>query len=182
MTPDNHKNYINAAKVLRINVGFILAQAVGYSSETQVEVPTPILVSDDLMLEHLYLSLKLTHAHGGVVVKGHAETSIETECSRCMDEIPLPIEYDFEEVFATNATIDTPYRVDDSTTIDLSPLVREESLLNVPMVTPVDDQKRCLFCERRFEDILREFGLKDDIDPRFEALRSLLRDQENTDE
>ncbi len=182
MTPENHRNYINAAKMLRINVGFILAQPVGSSSESQVEIPTPLLVSGDLILEHLYLSLRLTHAHHGVVVRGHAETSVETECSRCMDEIPLPIEFEFEEVFASDSTLDTPYRVDDSANIDLAPLLREETLLNIPMVTPVDEQKRCLFCERRFEDILREYGLIDDIDPRFEALRSLLTNQDDTEE
>lgn len=182
MTPNNHKNYINASKVLRLNVGFILAQPVGYTGEQQVEVPTPILVADDLVLEHLYISLRLTHAHGGLVVTGQVETSIETECSRCVDEIPLPIEFNFEEVFATNASIDTQYRVDDSSIIDLSPLIREESLLNVPMVTPVDEHKRCLFCERTFEDILREFGMSEDIDPRLEVLKGLLQDQENSED
>ena len=182
MTPDNHKNYIHASKVLRINVGFILAQAVGYTTENSVEVPSPVLIPEDLMLEHLYISLRLVHANGGIVVNGSVETSLETECSRCVDLIPLPITYEFEEVFGTNSSIDTPFRVDDGTTIDLAPLIREETVLNVPMVTPYDETNRCLFCERTFTDILREHGLADDIDPRFEALKALKDRLNNSDE
>lgn len=182
MTPDNHKSYINASKVLRINVGYILAQAVGYTTKSAIEVPSPVLISEDLMVEHLYISLRMSHAHGGVVVAGDVETSIFTDCSRCMDEIPLPIAFSFSEVFATKPTIATQFRVDDGTTIDLAPLVREEGLLHIPMVTPYDDQQRCLFCERTFDDILREYGLSDEIDPRFEALRALRDKLNNSDE
>jgi uncharacterized metal-binding protein YceD (DUF177 family) len=182
MTPENNKNYIHASKVLRINVGYVLAQAVGYTSESAIEVPSPVLISEDLIVEHLYMTLRLTHAHNGVVVEGQTETSVFTNCSRCVDEIPLPITFSFSEVFATKAGLETQFQVDDGTMIDLSPLIREEALLHIPMVTPYDENQRCLFCERTFDDILREHGLADDIDPRFEALKTLRDRLNNSDE
>lgn len=181
MTPDHNKNYIQASKVLRINVGYVLAQAVGYTSESSIEVPSPVLIADDLIVEHLYVSLRLTHAHSGVMVEGQTETSVFTNCSRCVDEIPLPITFAFSEVFASKPTLNTQFRVDDGTMIDLSSLIREEALLHVPMVTPYDENQRCLFCERTFDDILKEHGLGDEIDPRMEALRTLRNRLNNSD-
>jgi uncharacterized metal-binding protein YceD (DUF177 family) len=182
MTPDHNKNYIHASKVLRINVGYVLAQAVGYTSESAIEVPSPVLIAEDLIIEHLYMSMRLTHAHSGVMVEGQAETSVFTNCSRCVDEIPLPITFKFAEVFASKPTLDTQFKVDDGTSVDLTELVREEALLHIPMVTPYDENQRCLFCERTFDDILREHGLVDDIDPRFEALKTLRDRLNNSDE
>lgn len=172
MRPDNHKHYVNA-KVLRINVGYILSQTTGYSSETEIEVPTLLRVADDLTLGHFYATLRLTHAHGGVLVQGRAETSVLMECSRCVDEIWLPLGFDVEELFAGSTNLDTQYRVGEDYMMDLAPLIREEALLHVPMNTPTDTDGRCLFCERTMQDILREHGMSEEIDPRLEILKSL---------
>ncbi len=181
MTPEKHKSYVNASKVLRLNVGYILAQSVGFLRKTDIEVPSLLRVADDLIVGHFYASLRLSHTNGGVLVQGKVETSILTECSRCTDEIWLPVEFGIQELFSTNDTLATQYKVDDSIFIDLAPLIREEALLHVPMMTPADPQGRCLFCERTFADILREAGLGDDIDPRLEILKTL-RDRLNNSE
>lgn len=182
MTPEKHKSYVNASKVLRLNVGFLIVQSVGFHRDTDIEVPSLLRVADDLILGHFYASLRLSHTNGGVLVQGKVETSVLTECSRCTDEIWLPVEFDIQELFAINDTLATQYKVDDSNFIDLSPLIREEVLLHIPMVTPSDRQGHCLFCERTFEDILREAGLGDDIDPRLEILKTLRDRLNNSDE
>lgn len=177
MAPENHQHYVNA-KILRINVGYILAETIGYSRETEIEVPSLFRVSDDLMLGHFYATLRLSYAHGGVLVQGRVETSISNECSRCVDSIWLPVEFEIQELFASNANLDTEYRIGDDQILDLAPLVREEAILQVPMNTPTDNAGRCLFCERTFHDILREHGLAEEIDPRLEILKTL-RDRLN---
>ncbi len=177
MSPGQPKHYVNA-KVLRFNVGYITSQGVGFTRETDFEVPSLLQVSDDLIVGHLYAGLRLTHVHGGILVQGNVETSVMTECSRCVDEIWLPVEFEIQELFGINNNLDTQYQVDDSNFINLAPLIREEALLHVPMVTPTDQAGRCLFCERTFEDILQEHGLSRDIDPRLAVLKTL-RDKLN---
>jgi uncharacterized metal-binding protein YceD (DUF177 family) len=182
VAPENHKHYINA-KVLRINVGYILSQGIGFSRETEIEVPSLFRVAQDLMLGHFYATLRLSHLHGGILVQGRVETSVMMECSRCIDEIWLPVEFEVQELFASStANLNTEYKIGDDYVIDLAPLIREESLLHIPMTTPVDTEGRCLFCERTFHDILREHGLVDDIDPRLEILRTLRDRLNNSDE
>ncbi|NDJ85299.1 MAG: DUF177 domain-containing protein [Chloroflexi bacterium] len=176
MTPDNH-HYVSS-RILRLNVGYITSQNVGFSRETSIEVPSKLQVTTDLILGHMYATLRLSHAHGGILVQGTVETSVLTDCSRCAEAVWLPVEFEIQELFATNDDLDTEYRVDDSNFLDLGPLIREEALLSVPMVTPTDAENRCVICERTFGDVLREHGLGDDIDPRLEILRSL-RDQMN---
>lgn len=174
MTPA-HKGYVNA-KVLRINVGYITSEGVGYSRETEFEVPSRIRVSEDLILGHLYATLRLSHVHEGVLVQGKVESSVYDECSRCLDNIWLPIEFDIQELFATKASLDTEFHVDENGDLDLAPLIREEAFLQIPMATPSEPYGRCLFCERTFEEVLRDQGIEKGIDPRFEILKTL-RDQ-----
>lgn len=173
------EKYVNA-KVLRVNVGFILAQPVGFTRELAIEVPSLLRVAEDLMLGHFYATLQLSQAHGGVLVQGTVETSVFTQCSRCVDDIWLPVEFSVQEVFDTNDSLNTEYKVDDNNVIDLAPLIREEALLHVPMTTPVDQSKRCLFCERTFDDVLRDMGIDAEIDPRLEILKSLRNQLDNS--
>jgi uncharacterized metal-binding protein YceD (DUF177 family) len=63
--------------------------------------------------------------------------------------------------------------------MDLAPLIREEALLQIPMATPSEPRGRCLFCERTFEEVLRDQGIEKGIDPRLEILKTL-RDQLDT--
>lgn len=181
MTQTPHNGYVSA-KVLRMNVGFILAETLGFSRETEFNVPSLLKVSDDLMLGHFYATLRMSKTSDGLLIQGTVQTSVFDECSRCTDDVSIPIEFEIEELFATSENLETQYRVDETGILDLAPLVREESMLNRPMTTPTDTHGRCVFCNRTMQDVMRDNGLIDNIDPRFEALRAL-RDQLNeTDE
>jgi uncharacterized protein len=131
-------------------------------------------VADDLMVGHFYAKLRLSRTHEGVLIQGNVQTSVSDECSRCTDDVWIPIEFEIEELIATSVDLDTEFRVDDTGILDLAPLIREEALLHVPMVTPTDADGRCLFCNRTMRDVVRDYGLMDDeIDPRLEALKTL---------
>lgn len=176
MTPA-HKGYVNA-KLLRINVGFITSESVGYSRDTEFEVPSRLRVSEDLILGHLYATLRLSRVHEGILVQGKVETSVYNECSRCLDNIWLPIEFDLQELFATKASVDTEFHVDENGDLDLAPLIREEAFLQIPMATPSEPDGRCLFCERTYDEVLRDQGVEKGLDARFEILETL-RDKLN---
>lgn len=181
-TQPNNPKYVGA-KVLRINVGFVMAEAIGFTRELEINVPSLLKLTDDLFLNHFYATLQLSNTREGVLIQGTAETSVTDECSRCTDEVWIPIEFGIEELFARHTVPEMTYYVDDSGDVDLAPLVREESVLHTPMVTPVDKNDRCVFCQRTFQDVMRDNGLvDDDIDPRLSVLLKLRQQMEETDD
>jgi uncharacterized protein len=173
VTSKSDNGYIGT-KVLKINVGFIMSESIGFTREIEFNVPSRIKVADDLILQHLYATLQLSHTGEGVLIRGNVESSIPDQCSRCMDDVWIPIEFEIEELFSKQAHPEMEYTIDEAGNIDLAPLVRAEAILHSPMVTPYDKQGRCLFCHRTFQEVLQELGLmEDEVDPRFEALMKL---------
>jgi len=57
------------------------------------------------------------------LVRGTLKTSVTRECERCLDPLPTPIEPDFVHT----------YEIRDLKAIDLTPDVREDILLSLPM-------------------------------------------------
>jgi uncharacterized protein len=169
-------------KILKVNVGFIMNETSGFSRELEFNVPSHMKIAEDLMVNHLYANLQLSHTGEGVLVRGKIETSISDACSRCMDDVWIPVEFTVEELFAKVPKAGFQYFIDDAGNIDLAPLFREEALLQVPMVTPYDKQERCVFCHRTWHEVLRDSNQEeDDIDPRFAALLKL-KDQLKNDQ
>jgi uncharacterized protein len=157
-----------------------MAESIGFTREVEFNIPSRIKVADDLMLQHLYATLHLSHTGEGVLVRGRVESSIPDQCSRCMDDVWIPIEFGIEELFAKHTQPDIDYTIDEAGNIDLAPLVRDEAILHSPMATPFDKQGRCLFCHRTFQDVLSDLGLLEEkIDPRFEALMKLRQQLED---
>jgi uncharacterized metal-binding protein YceD (DUF177 family) len=177
----SNSNYVHA-RILRINVGFILAETVGFNHPVEFHVPSPLRVSDDILLNHFYASLQLSRTREGILVQGNVQTSVPSECSRCNDDILLPIEFEIQELYSTIPDGSTEFIVGEDCILDLAPLIREETVLNTPMVVPVrEEDGRCLLCERTFKEVLRDYGLLDEIDPRFQVLLSL-RDELSDEE
>lgn len=169
----SQSTYIKA-KILRINVGFILAESVGFSHEVEFNVPSPMQIADDLILNHLYATLRLSHVHDGILAQGEVQTGVPDICSRCNDDIWLPVEFEVEELFGKlTGRGGTEFLINDANDIDLAPLFRAEAMLHTPMVTPYDENNRCLLCNRTFDEVLREAGLGEDIDPRMAVLMEL---------
>lgn len=160
-----------------------MAEAIGFAREVEFNVPSLLKLTEDVVLNHFYATLTLSHTGEGVLVQGTVETSVPDECSRCTDEVWIPIEFGIEELFARHNVPEMTYYIDDSGNIDLAPLVREEAVVHTPMVTPVDKHERCVFCQRTFQDVLRDNGLaEDDIDPRLAVLLQLRQQMEDSDE
>ncbi len=160
-----------------------MAEAIGFTREVEFSVPTLLKLTDDVVLNHFYATLNLSHTKEGVLVQGNVESSVPDQCSRCTDDVWIPIEFSIGELFARSSLQEMTYYIDDSGNIDLAPLVREEAVLHTPMVTPVDKNERCIFCQRTFQDVLRDNGLvEDDIDPRLAVLLKLRQQMDETDE
>ncbi len=171
-SPDQH--YVNR-RVLKINVGFLLAEGVGYYRDMVIELPR-VQLDDDLTLDFLRGNLRFSRNSRGILVQGQLETHVLSECTRCLRPIFVPVKLEIEELFAFPPSGLVAFSVAETGILDLAPLVREEAILGVPMVALCrpDCAGLCPQCGHDLNEGPCEC-VRERIDPRLEILRAHLR-------
>lgn len=160
-------------RVLRLNVGFLLSQSVGTSSDMQFDVP-PMAVSEDLQLIYLRGTLHFVRTTEGILVQGSLNTAVEGECGRCLDAVELPIVLDVEELYANSENPNTEFIIGDDAFLDLTPLLHDEIIIATPLapVCKPDCSGLCLTCGQNLNQGTCDCEA-DDIDPRLAVLLQL---------
>lgn len=79
----------------------------------------------------LELALRLESVHEGILATGEVDATAKAECSRCLDPLKLPVEVDFQELFAYSLQGEDDYIVQDES-IDLEQVIRDAVVLNLP--------------------------------------------------
>jgi len=161
---------------LRFNFGFLLEADHGTSRLIELDYPS-VQLSDDVTLAPLRGSITATRTTEGVYLQGHLESSMAMECVRCLEEAIVPVEVSIDELYyyPPHAAPEGEARVGEDGMIDLAPLVRELSLLSVPIkvLCRPDCHGLCQECGANLNN--GDCGCaEDEIDPRFSALQSLL--------
>lgn len=160
---------------LRFNVGFLLEGNMGEKREYELNYPTVAL--EDVILEPLQGTVILSRNSGGVYVAGKLTTNIATECSRCLTPIAVPAEIELNDLFyyPADTAPEGEYSIPATAFLDLSPLVREISVLAIPIqpICKPDCLGFCLECGQNLNE--GDCGCQDDdVDPRLAVLRNLL--------
>jgi uncharacterized protein len=177
VTEAQHQGYVNR-RVLKLNVGFLLSEGVGYQRVIDLDLPR-IQVADDFELDYLQGELRLSRNSRGILIQGLLETSIVSECARCLTPTLVPVDFQIEELFSYPPDPDADYSVDDTGILDLAPLLREEAILAIPMgaLCRPDCAGLCPQCGQNWNEGPCDCE-PDEIDPRFAVLREH-RDKEN---
>ena len=123
-----HVNGYVSNRVLKLNVGFLLASGAGHSHETGFDIPT-VRVSDDVDLLYIRGPLRLSRTKEGILVQGTLHVGLDDECYRCLDAIERDVTLSIEELFAYPPSRDVEFSLTDDGILDLAPLVREEALI-----------------------------------------------------
>ncbi len=161
---------------LRLNVGFLLHQTVGFSRVFEFEIPS-VTVDSDLDVLGLTGELRLTRTAQGLYGQGKIRADVTAECSRCVENFEQPLAADIEELF-----VYPPERADElvlaipeTGILDLNPLFRETLILAVPLrpVCREDCLGLCPVCGGNRNLSACEHP-DQSIDPRFESLKNLL--------
>ncbi|MEO0027834.1 MAG: hypothetical protein RLZZ258_1023 [Actinomycetota bacterium] len=97
-----------------------------------------VKVSEGIELD---LDLRVESVHEGILATGEVFVDADGECSRCLDPITVPVEVDFQELFAYSLTNEDDYVVEDEQ-IDLEQVIRDAVVLSLPF-HPVC-RKNCL--------------------------------------
>jgi len=134
---------------LRLNVGFIAHQTVGYSRDFFFELER-IHLPPDLVLKNLKGCANFTRTTQGLVSKLSFSGSADMTCARCLDAFPLTLNIDSTElyVFATHAQSGTDLIFPENGWIDLFPIVRDYMYLEIP-INPIcqeDCKGLCPIC------------------------------------
>jgi uncharacterized protein len=167
--------------LLRLNVGFIIHQTVGYSRDFPFDIPL-IQLSPDLELSDLHGTARVTRTAQGLLVQVRMRANILAECVRCLTDFSQPLEIDFTELFAftPDSVTDSGLILPETGKIDLAPLVREEMLLAIP-ISPLcraDCKGLCPICGENLNETTCNHE-DEAVDPRLSVLKSLLEKGED---
>ncbi len=162
--------------LLRLNVGFIVHQTVGYSRDFPFEIPS-IRIPPDLDMKDLVGEVRVTRTAKGLLVQARLRATIQSECVRCLTEILQPLEVEFTELYAftSNAVTESGLILPEDGKIDLAPIVREEMFVAIP-INPLckpDCKGLCPVCGNNLNETTCHHE-EETTDPRLSALKSLL--------
>jgi uncharacterized protein len=165
---------------LRFNFGFLIEASSGTSREIELDYPS-IRIEDELNLTPLTGKFQAVRNSKGIYLSGLLKSTIETECARCLEPVTLPITIQLADLFyyPPSEAPEGEFFVGDDGFLDLAPLVRQLSLLEIPMqpFCREDCKGLCVVCGQNLNEGSCDCVV-DEIDPRFETLRGLL-DSEN---
>ncbi len=162
----------------RLNIGFIVHQAIGYSRDFPIEA-SELALSEELSVKNLIGNARVSRTTDGLLVQASGQASMAAECVFCLDAFEHLLDLKFVEMytFPSQADENTDLVLPDDLHIDLLPLIREYLYLDIP-ISPVckpDCKGLCPICG----DNLNLVDCKHDEeagDPRFSVLKALLDD------
>jgi uncharacterized protein len=161
--------------LLRLNVGFIVHQTIGYSRDFDFNTPE-IFVETDLKLADLQGIVRVSRTPQGLLVQVKMNANTQAECVRCLENFAQPLQVDFSELFAFDKrhVSESGLILPENGYLNLAPLLREYMLLEVP-INPLcrpDCQGLCPECGGNLN--LKDCGhSQPPADPRWGALQSL---------
>lgn len=128
-------NTVNQTRhLLRLNVGFIIGQPIGYSRDFDFDFPQ-LHLSPDLDLYDFKGVVRMGRTQQGLVLQAHFDCVIKTDCVRCLDEAEIPLKTQFDELYAftTKSVSESGLILPEDGHIDLEPLIREYLTLEIPI-------------------------------------------------
>lgn len=171
-------------RLLKVQVGYLLAEGPGNSREIPLQIPQRVNVDADLYLESLTGSLTLTRTKEGILIQGTLQVQHQRECDRCLDDLNHAFALPIAELFASPADPEkSVFSVDSNGDIDLAQLLREEVIIEESYRVTCHDNCRGLSLESGINlndesETVRvdsqNLGSYAAIDPRLAVLKQLL--------
>ena len=168
--------YKTGNQILRLNVGFLLKEGIGYSRDFEFDEAL-VQVADDLLVSRLRGSVNFTRTPQGLYAHGALRATVRSECARCLAEIDQAVSSRISELFIYPPE-DAPegaLTVGDDVHLNLAPMAREDMLLSMSMhaLCRPDCKGLCPQCGQNWNegpcDCTEEKG-----DPRLAVLKQLL--------
>jgi uncharacterized protein len=167
--PDPHS-------LLHLNVGFVVAQSAGFSRDIPFDL-AQINISPDLHLSNLTGVVRVTRTPQGILLQVDFKASISLECVRCLTSFEQSLNTNFTELYAFSQryVTDSGLIMPETGIIDLTPVLREYFLLEIP-ISPLcrpDCKGLCPICGNNLNESTCNHE-EDSGDPRLASLKLLL--------
>lgn len=165
----------NKLSPLRFNFGFLLEADLGTSRDIELDYPS-IRISEDVTLTPLQGGFRATRTSNGIYLQGNLTGGMEAACTRCLTAFAMPLQLELDDLFHYHAYPPPgEYAIPDTGILDLAPLVRELTLLAIPMQVYCRQECRglCPHCGQNLNEDPCDCQT-DDVDPRLAALKALL--------
>ncbi len=163
-------------RVLRLNVGFLLAAGPGNIKDMSINITDPVRVADDLVANAVEGTLRLSRAKEGILLQADLTVTVDRECARCLDHFSHAIPVQVEELYAHPHPIpESEFFVGQDAKLDLASLIRAEVLIGLSHRAYCRDdcQGLCVHCGTNLNN--NTCTCADDlIDPRMAKLKELL--------
>lgn len=161
---------------LRLNVGFIVAQSAGFSRDFPFDLPQ-INIPPDLQINSLTGSIRATRTPQGILIQVNLKAQTVLECVRCLNNFQQSLNVAFTELYAFSQryVTDSGLLMPETAVIDLSPVLREYILLEIP-ISPLcfpDCKGLCLICGNNLNES-KCIHDEETVDPRLASLKTLL--------
>jgi len=163
----------------QLNVGHIIQHNIGYYRDYDFITPS-IRIQPDLELIDFDGSVRVTKTARGLIFGIKMVAKVICECVRCLENHQQTLTIDTTElfVFSPDDLDERSYLLPDNGKVDLTPFVRDEMLLSIP-IKPICRQDclgLCPICGENMNENQCNHA-EDNIDPRFAGLQAFL----NTD-
>jgi uncharacterized protein len=124
----------NSKNPLRFNVGFIINQPVGSIRTLSFEADH-FQLDDDSAYENFRGEVRVNRVVQGVLIQGDFQVEAQAECVRCLEDFLQPLHAEFDELYAFKEedADESGQLLPETAFIDLSPVVREYLLLEMPI-------------------------------------------------
>ncbi len=124
----------NSRHLLRLNVGFIINQPIGYNRDFHFEF-SDILLQPDFNLAMLTGIARISRTPQGLLVQGKFNAISPTECARCLIEFNQDLKIEFDELYAfsSRTASESGLILPEDGFIDLEPILREYFLIEIPI-------------------------------------------------
>ncbi|MFH1184004.1 MAG: DUF177 domain-containing protein [Chloroflexota bacterium] len=167
----------NPRRPLRLNVGFVLHQEVGYTHEFSFDLPQ-LKMGEDLELRQLVGTLTIGRTAQGLLFTGEFKAETGLACVRCLKPFDQELAWTLTEHYASSekSVSDSGLIVPEDAQIDVQPLLREYALLELPInpLCRADCKGLCAVCGQDLN--LRDCGHRPDAGASpFAALEDFLK-------
>jgi uncharacterized protein len=139
----------NERHLLRLNVGFLINQPIGYSRDFHFDF-SDIHIPSDLDLTKLQGVARIARTPQGLLVIGNFTATIPAECVRCLTNFEQELHFEFNELYAFSKRMVTESGLilPEDGNIDLTPIIREYLLIEIPIrpLCKPDCKGLCVIC------------------------------------
>jgi uncharacterized protein len=161
----------------RLNVGFIIHEDVGSLYDFPFDFDK-IKVGDDLELRNLSGLINISRTPQGLLVTGNFSGETTLECVRCLTSFNHSLSWEMTDLYAfrQKSVSESGLIVPEDAQIDLQPLIREYSLLEIP-INPICKPACKGLCSVCGQDLnVKDCGHRTNFeDSSFSILKNLLK-------